>query len=623
MAKTSNTQSKIKSKIDAVKKIKDNPDGLSKRASDLYKDKISPDTGALKRNIDDFQDKTKAKKTQVTNVLSNLLNTVEGVLDNDQNSNDSPLVQKKLVRYAKSAAGDTMKSAKQIVLDAVQNKLFAGDNVCGVNNNMPVDTIEISPKEIDFFNMLQIEPDTTMGDIMYESQTQTGFVKMNTELYNTFDTGSYNFTKNDGTELFNLQWDDTLQTYLMTGLTQNGNVPVIDFLRDYYNRIEQPDIEIAIKQAMMLLLNPDESVPPAFSVSMDWLNRLLDKIFSICDTDNNDEPLNQNSQNLLPEDEIDLEWYFNFEDTEGIDIDDENARHRRVLKFKDCGNFELPIDDTYLEDFIYFINVDTPENNIMSIINTISAEAAEESDHKFDIKDLEISLSFKYILNLAKSIVSAVISPKLFLPIIAVYKSLKALSLTAAEILKRLKNMFFEIIKNLFKTFIQKIWEFIKKDLLQFLQDVVITILKNKLSRFKAILASLISLLTKILNSGLPSCEELFETILSIIEGALSANTNLPMPSLLLAFADQSAGYSTDRSYMNIVEKLTNGGVDMEPIYGEANKTHTLVKSVIEGNSEEMDENAYVKIALKQTVIPAGPGGAVITPLVGGAGKIF
>lgn len=623
MARTKKTQNKIKSKIDAIKKINDSSDGITKRASDLYNDELSPENGIIRRNIDDFKDKTKAKKTQQTNVLSTLLNTVEGVLDDNQNSNDSPFVQKKLVRYAKSAASDTMKIAKQIVLDAVQNKLFAGDNVCGVNNNMPLDSIEISPKEIDFFDMLQINPDTTMGSIMYESTTQTGFVKMNTELYNTFDVGTYTFTKNDGSQLFHLQWDATLQKYVMSGITQNGDIRVIDFIREYYNRIEQSDLESSIKQAMMMTLQPDGTQTPAFTISMDWLNRLLDKIFSICDSGGGDEPLNQNSQNLLPEDEVDLEWYFDFESTEGIDIDDENARHRGVLKFKDCNNFELPIDDTHLEDFVYFIDTDNPETLIMDTINTIATEAAEESDHRFTIKDLEISLSFKYVLNLAKAIVGSVISPKLFLPVVAVYKSLKGLNLTAAEILQKLKRMFFEIIEKLFKTFIQKIWTFIKKDLLKFLQDFVVTILKNKLARFKAILASLISLLTRILETGLSSCEDLFEAILSIINGALSSSSSLPMPSLLLAFSDQAAGYSTDRAYMNAVEKLTNGGIDMEPIYGEENKTHTLLKGLIEGNSEEMDENSYVKIALKQTVIPSGPGGAVITPLVSGAGKIF
>ena len=39
-----------------------------------------------------------------------------------------------------------------------------------------------------------------------------------------------------------------------------------------------------------------------------------------------------------------VEYYFDFDDVEGIDLDDEDSRYRRVLRFKDCYNFEIEID---------------------------------------------------------------------------------------------------------------------------------------------------------------------------------------------------------------------------------------------------------------------------------------
>jgi len=625
-SKAKQTQSKVKSKIEAIKKINDSPTQTIGDTFDIFKTKTSLENGAIARKVDDYKDKTKAKKTEVTNVLSSLLDTVEGFLGTDENSNDSPLVQKKLVRYAKDSASDTLKSAKQILMDAVQNKLFAGDNVCGVNNEMPEDLIEISPKEFDFFDMLKIAPDTTMGSIMYETDVDTGFIKMNKEFYNTFDNGTYSFTKNDGDELFNLSWDDTLQKYYITGLTQTTGVTVANFIREYYSTIEQVDIDTTLKQAMSMTIQGDGTESETYIIRMDWLNRLLDKVFSICGQKQTDENLNQNDVNLIGEEEIDLDWYFNFDDVEGIDIDDEDARRRGVLKFESCDNFETPIDKSHIEDFVYFINkeaVTNSEDMVSSTLNSIATEAADDSDDKFSVNDLEISLNFKYILNTAKALVAGVISPKLMFPIVVSYKSLKGLELSADEILKQLKNLFFEVIKNIFWKFLQGIWDFIKRDLLKFLQDTAITILTNKLKRYKSILSALISLLEQVLNTDLQSCEEIFEAILSVIEGALSSKTNLPIPSVLLSFSDQLAGYSTDRAYMNVVEKLSAAGVDMEPIYGVENKTHSLVKSVIDGNSEEIDDNSYVKIALKQTIIPSGPGGAVITPLVSGVGKLF
>jgi hypothetical protein len=43
----------------------------------------------------------------------------------------------------------------------------------------------------------------------------------------------------------------------------------------------------------------------------------------------------------------------------------------------------------------------------------------------------------------------------------------------------------------------------------------------------------------------------------------------------------------------------------------------------MEAYSQTMDEKSFVKIGLKPAVIPSGPGGAIISPMIVGAGKIF
>ena len=624
MAKSDKTQSKILSKIEAIKQIKSNPTQSVDSAYNLIKKDLPSQNGMIRRKIDDFSDKKKAKKTQVSNVLENLLKTVESFLGDNKNSKDKPAVQKKLIRYAKDSASNTLKSGKQIVLDAVQNKLFAGEGVCGSNNSMPVDTMSISPKEFDFLDMLKIDPASTTGGIMYETEVDKGFVKMNREFYGAFNNPSgYTFTNNNGDTLFKMNWDEPTQKYIISELTGTTGLTVSNFIGNYYNRIEQVDTENVLKQAMLMCIQGDGSEPESYVIKMDWLNRLLDKLFSICGKSQTDNPLNQNAANQIVEDEIDLEWYFDFDDTEGIDVDEEDARHRRVLKFKDCDNFEIPIDKSHIEDFVYFYNQNNIEDTITNTINNIAAEASEESGQRFSINDLEVSLNFKYILNAAKALVAGIISPKIFFPIVVVYKSIKAQNLNASDILKELKNLFYEIIKNIFWKFLQNLWSFIKKDLLNFLVDTAKTILMNKLKRYKTILTSLLDLLTDLLNNIPKSCEDLFGTILSVIQSAISSKTKLPIPGLLLSLSDQLPGYSSDRAYMNITERLTAAGVDMEPIYGKTNQTHALVKSIVDGNSEEMDTNSYVKIALKPTIAVSGPGGTVITPLIGGVGKIF
>jgi len=623
MAKSDKTQSKILSKIEAIKQIKSNPTKSVDNAYDLIKKDLPSQNGMIARKIDDFNNPIKAKKTQVSNVLENLLKTVEGFLGDNKNSKDKPAVQKKLIRYAKESASNTLKSGKQIILDAVQNNLFAGDGVCGSNNSMQVNTMEISPKEFDFLDMLKIEPTSTTGGIMYETDQPKGFIKMNREFYTAFNSPSgYRFTTNSGNTLFDIHWEDGLQKFIVTGLTGTTGLTVTDFISDYYHTIEQVDTENVLKQAMLMCIQGDGTEPQSYVIKMDWLNRLLDKLFSICGKASTDKPLNQNAANQIVEDEVDLQWYFDFDDVEGIDIDEEDARHRRVLKFKDCDNFEISMDKSHIEDFVYFYDKNNIEDTITNTINNIATEASQESGERFSINDLEISLNFKYILNAAKALVAGIISPKIFFPIVVVYKSIKGLNLNASEILQKLMNLFYEIIKNIFWKFLQNLWGFIKKDLLNFLIETAKTILINKLKRYKTILTALLTLLTNLLN-GLPqSCEDLFGLILSVIQNAISSKTKLPIPGILMSLSGQLPGYSTDRAYMNITERLQAAGIDMEPIYGKTNQTHALVKSIIDGNSEEIDTNSYAEIVLMPTILASGPGGTVIGPgLVKGRGK--
>ena len=125
------------------------------------------------------------------------------------------------------------------------------------------------------------------------------------------------------------------------------------------------------------------------------------------------------------------------------------------------------------------------------------------------------------------------------------------------------------------------------------------------------------------LETGIGSCEEIFNTILNTIEAAINSRVKIPVPGLLLSLSDGLPGYSTDRAYMNVVEHLDAMGINTGPIYGSPNKLLYAIKGMIDGNSEEIDNNSFIKIALKPSIIPAGPGGAVISPLVVGVGKLF
>ena len=67
---------------------------------------------------------------------------------------------------------------------------------------------------------------------------------------------------------------------------------------------------------------------------------------------------------------------------------------------------------------------------------------------------------------------------------------------------------------------------------------------------------------------------------------------------------------------MNASERMASLGLNTGPIYGEANEMMSLVKSVIEGQSEEEDNNSFIDVVLKGGVLPGPTGGAVVPPFL-------
>lgn len=627
MSKIDVARNKIRAKLDAIKAINNDPDMLDD-IFNSYKEDLPDVGGFMNKRITDITSKIKGKTKNKKDVFGELIKTAEGFLGTDKqddtNLNKKPLIKGKLKKYAKESVHLTLQDSKNIVLNSVKQTLFGGDGVCGGNSVFPSNTVSLSPKEFDFMNVLKLDPESMSGQIMYENQaTNQGNVKFNRKLYETFDSPNpYFFQTKDYNTLFSVQWDPNGQQYNIAGLQGvTGQTQVGDFLTNYYNGIEYPDIEHVVKTAMLMTLQGDGGEPSSFSAGMNDLDRLLQKLFALCGSPPKKNPLKSDTTDQFNEDDEDISSYFDFDDVEGIDLDDEANRKRRVLKFRDCDNFEVPINSNHMEDFVFLLNSKNLDQNIDDTLTKTASDASEQGG--LGIDNLQLSLLNTFILQLPKALVSSVLSPKIFLPIVILYKQFQNVVLTAKEIMKKLAKLFVNMVKALFWRFLAEFWKFIKRDLLDFIKKIAKKIFKNKLKRWKGIILALIALLIKILTEQLESCEQIFNLILQTIQGALNAPIKLPIPGLLLVFSDLLPGYSSDRAFMNANERLTAMGVNMGPLYGSENKLNSIIKGIIDGHSEEMDANSFIKIALKPAVIPAGPTAAVISPLVTGVGKLF
>ncbi len=660
MSKSQETKKTLLSKIEAIKKINDNPKESVGSLINAYKKNIPNPDEFPGLKLDDIKNnKRKQKKDNKNDIFNELIEITEqfittakktksdlgGTLKSlnpnklgiDVNVDKNP-VKSKIKRHAITAAKTTLGQAKEIVVKRLSESLFMGEGICGSESLFLIDSITLKPEEFDFLNTFTINPDTPCGQLVYENKTiDKNKQKTNRKLYELFTNGStYTYTSNSGVDLFTTSWSASTQEFVFSGLTQGmpNVIKVQDFIQNYYGSLEFPDINDVIKQAMLLTIQGGagcggDSIK--FNDSLNKLLRLTNKMFKVCGSEKNKDDLkNQTPVDMFNENEEDIESYFDFDDVEGIDLDDEELRYKRVLRFKDCYNFEIPIDDMHIEDFIYSSNNNGAVNVIDSTLENVATDAFEQSDSSLSISDFLNNLLSNFTLNIPKALIVSILSAKIFLPLVMLYKIFKTGLVNVFNNIKDLLKKFYKaignIISDLFWLFVREFWKLIKIDLVSFVNKITQTIIKNKYKRYLLIITSLILLLKKVLENEINNCYDLFQTILSTIESALSARTPISVPSILLLFSESLPGYSQDRAYMNIMNRLEAAGIPTGPIYGESNDIGDLIKSIIDGHTEEEDSNSFIKIVLQGGVLPGPPlaGGAIIPPgLISGVGKKF
>jgi hypothetical protein len=623
MGSSKTVKNKLKSKIEVIKKINDNPKQATDDLYDLYL-KDMPSTDKLfGKKFGDLLTKTSKKKENNKNIFADIIEIAEGFLGSNKTKGDTDKIFSisKIRKHATDSAKKTLSIVKQTVLDNAQKTFFSGDGICGTNKLMTIDNLTIAPSEFDFLNVLTVEPSSSIGQIVYENPNQLiGKEKVNRKLFETFTGPDYQFNSITNNTLFTMHWNSGIQQYAVSGLTQ-GNptlTNVTDFFNDYYSTIEMPDITGITKNAMAMLLQGGEGDNPMFHLSLNNLNRLLSKLFAVCGTSTQgNQPLKETPITQFNENDEDIESYFDFNDVEGIDIDDESARFRKVLKFTDCNNFEVPVNPILIEDFIYLLKKQSLNDVVNITLNRASLDAFDQSDTSIPTTNFNISLMNNFILNLPKALIMSVMTPKIFLPIVMIYKMFKSGISVATDIkdlMKKLSKMFWSIVKDLFWNFLRGFWKLIKVDLLAFVSKIAQKILKNKYKRYLAIITSLISMLKSLLEEKIDNCYDMFNVILTTINGAIKGGRANSIPSLLLSLSSQLPGYSQDRAYMNICERLEAAGVSLSPIYGEDNKLPSMIKSIIDGHTEEEDNNSFISGGNQLVTIPVVgvTGGAVV-----------
>jgi hypothetical protein len=544
-------------------------------------DKLSP------KKLTDLQSKNSKKKESKTDVFGDLIDIADAFSSsvNKKIQSQSPLESKsRLKQITNESIDETLKSVKSIIGNAADQVLFVGDGICGTNKTFPSDSVSLKPSDFDFMNILQVDPTSNMGQILYEGKSN-GSVQMNTELFNLFNSGgNYNLATPKGDVLMTTTWDVSTQKFNVSGLTENT---VNQFVEGYFSTVQLPNLKDVTKMSTLLTLKGDNSAPIGLDIGMNELNRLLSKMLKSC----NGAKVNSLSKaNFETNDEIE-ETYFDFDDVEGIDLEEESRRFQKVIKFKDCNDVVVPTDVSTFEDFVYMINNSNKMSLNQVVDNTLYNVANlsyQNSGQAASLQNFHINIMNNFILNMPKALIGSVLSPKFLLPIVVIYKAVvlkgQGLLVSAKELLKKLFKLFTKIIKDIFWKFLTEIWKRIKRDMLDFIKQLALKILKDKFKKYALIIAGLIALISAVINTNLDNCNALYNTILTTINIALSAaSISLPLPALLASFANLRPGTSETSMLIDFVENAQKNGVNLNDIHGEPNKQINHAKSVISG----------------------------------------
>jgi hypothetical protein len=635
---------KLKTQIDVIQKTldQDKHAKLEINPEDALK-KFQPNLPNLNTKLEQLKSKLAKKESKLNkqknkkNIFEEVINVVNKFLEAGRTVNDPDRFQstQRLRQHVLDSVEVTRNSARQILMDCIKSGFFANDGICGTDQFMEGtkerDEVYIFPNEIDFLNMFKVSPDSDYGKIMYENPKRKygNKVQINYNLYSTFtgttdEQKTFQYDTPGNKTLFTSKWESNNQRFFITGLTQPtqiggvityGKVNVGDFFNDYYSNMEMPDLNEILRKSMLMTLkacsasvdktgvnvggsftgmeNPLDFAP-SLDEAINNLERMLNKLFAFC----NDGPLTGTTPtNLFHDQEEDEEFYFNFDDVEGIDLDDEDARRRKVLKFKDCSNFEVPYNTVHIEDFIYLEGKVDRRGWIDSALNKAASDAYEQSNFAIDLPSFQISINLSFILNIPKAMIMSIISPKMFLPMVIIYKQFVALAknvvMDAKELMKKLRKIFVCIIRELFWKFIREFWQRVKSDLKNFLKRIIRKILRDKLKRYYLVVAALIALLKQILENGLDSCEAIFAAISAAINGALNAG-GLNIPNPLLALAGRLPGFSAVKTTMDITEKMQNMGIPTGDVNGEPNYHVLSASAQVQGFADNLAVTPFV-----------------------------
>jgi ElaB/YqjD/DUF883 family membrane-anchored ribosome-binding protein len=614
---------KVKDKVTANQSyndLKTKYDDISKRAGDNLeelKSKVSESIDSVKDSIDNVKGQVERYKKEIKNQFEELLDINK--ITSGQGSNSAKYIKKMMITALKNIQPKLSEILIQESLTAVgceQQQVFNSQ------------VIFIKVKSIDIINSLKIDPNTKIGKLIYEKEqitVQTNPFPLNKELYQRIQSGQPYSTDNgqlykgvSGQDLFDIQYveigSDSYFKVTLPNRVNNIN-RVGEFMVDYYKTMKPIEFQGVINQIMQSLCN-SFSISAGLGVAQvedaTKFDIFVSRILGLC-FDNRQEIDVSGVAKIAELGDID-DKFFELTEIDLRNIDQRVTNFQNgVIEYLECTNAKLPVNANQINDAIINL-IDVPDDELVEAAITASNTLANNPTWEFGIRpNIDVAIDLDFIKQFAQGVISGLLTPKILLPVFIMLKALGQSAVDAVEdmvsFLKNFKEYAKNIISKIGALFVQELFQLIKKDILNLIQQIIADIQKEKLKKKMAMILKLIGLLLIVANfiQDFRKCKSLVDELLQLLQIATQKiGGEIPLPIL---FASRLLdGFSETRAFINVIEEMQKLGIPTGDLPDGTPNLELLSRfAQIKGMSFEETENGKVQVALGPlTITPAG-----------------
>jgi hypothetical protein len=612
-----------KSKIKGFKTFKDIKTGISD-ITEKNGDSDSPANFAIANPLNKLEEQKNRAQKEIQSQLNQIIDLIKA------NKGNGPNTAENLKNYMIKIIKKFRPEVEQIVEEEIikllgcsQQQTYEGDQV-----------IYIRVATTDFRGQLLIDPQSNVGKISYEKNKDLDYAglkyPMNRQLYERIQNEGveYTFKGASGRELFDISFvqqdgNGAPGNFFKVRVKDRIGTPnkVADFIRDYYKRMAIVELKKVIGEIINSLtgaISLQSNVGINQKEDNSKFSRILARILGLC-FDNKGEIDVSGSSKIGELDNLDDD-FFEFTDLDLMKIYQEIANiQSSAVELEGCDNIKFPVNSFEIVDSLDELNfideeddeairnaLDKARDTFLSNPNGLGLQVGMNFSLNFD---------FSVIANFPQSFISSIISPKIFLGILIMFKAMGKFTPnlevnSMMEFTQKYRRFFIGLASRIGALFVRELFRLLKQEIIQLLKSIAKDLVKEDILKKYTAILTLVGSLIKIVQlvRDWRQCKSVLDQLLSLLKIPSLGLSNQKVPIPLLFLAPTLDGYSVERGYINYINELQAIGYPTGPL-PDGRTNISLIKDycLMKGQGKELWENAKTELVIPPLAHPFGP----------------